>query len=219
MYRTELIQAVIDKTKAKSYLEIGVCSGKNFRQIKCERKVGVDPIPPNAKNIVPILDVNVTYHQMTSDRYFELFGKTEQLNVIFIDGLHTKEQVWCDFLNSLLCVTPGSVIIFHDCNPTTKAMQIVPQQQKRWTGDVWKAWVAIRAFIHDLKIGRTVCMQDDYGLGVVFVDNIPNDVPDYFLVQDSEQLLNSLTYGYLEQNRASLLGLVSGGKFLKILNG
>ena len=45
MRRTDIIQSLIDKIGAKKYLEVGVSAGENFREIKCDNKVGVDPEP------------------------------------------------------------------------------------------------------------------------------------------------------------------------------
>src|SRR6478609_7444502 len=41
--RWSLIQAVIDKYGYKSYLEIGCDANGAFDNVRCERKVGVDP--------------------------------------------------------------------------------------------------------------------------------------------------------------------------------
>ena len=221
MYRTELIQAVIDRKKAKSYMEIGVCGGKNFYQVKCDRKVGVDPIPPDKKWVLPLLQKmgdKHHYYQMTSDEFFDGNADAEHFDVVFIDGLHTKEQAWVDFHNAMGVLKENGVIIMHDCNPTDKAMQVVPQKQKRWTGDVWKAWVVIRTMCHDADIAKTLCMQDDYGLGVVFIDGFvsPLDI-DWLIIDECNTAMRELTYDYMDGMRNNLLGLVDEKKFLEAL--
>ena len=60
MKRTDIIQSLINKIDAKKYLEIGVSAGENFRDIKCETKVGVDPEP----------NTPATIH-VTSDDFFK----------------------------------------------------------------------------------------------------------------------------------------------------
>ena len=50
MNRTTIINYLISKCKAKSYLEIGVWNGNNFDNIVCEKRVGVDPAPEQLKN-------------------------------------------------------------------------------------------------------------------------------------------------------------------------
>jgi hypothetical protein len=214
MYRTEVIQRVIDHVKAKSYLEIGVCGGKNFRDIKCDFKVGVDPVPPDKKNVVPYLGVeNIAYYQATSNCYFEDYSNLFKFDVVFIDGLHTKEQAWKDFLNALTVLNPGGAIIFHDCNPTSEAMQRVPQAQKRWTGDVWKAWVAARSLTPQI-IG--CCVEGDYGLGVLIPDFDCNDeITD---IKYCTTGWDALSYRGLVHNYDNWLNLVDDKYFIELLN-
>ena len=87
MKRTEIIQLLINKIKAKKYLEIGMGPGLNFAAIKCEYKICVDPNPT----------VLVT-HRMTSDEFF--FQNQEKFDIIFIDGLHWSEQVYKDIVQA-----------------------------------------------------------------------------------------------------------------------
>ena len=42
--RIDLIQKMINKLNAKIYLEIGVFNGFSFLNVKCQKKIGVDPI-------------------------------------------------------------------------------------------------------------------------------------------------------------------------------
>ena len=42
-------------------------------------------------------------------------------------------------------------------------MQIIPRQQKIWTGDVWKAWVKLRR----LPFLEMFVLDMDYGCGVI----------------------------------------------------
>lgn len=178
MSRTKLLNSLIKQVGAKSYLEIGIGRGVTFSRIDCPVKVGVDP----ARN--PGID---EYYQMTSNEFFA--KNKRKFDVIFIDGLHTKKQVLKDFNNSIKL---AKVVVLHDCNPTSEKMQIVPQTQSEWTGDVWKAWIAIR------KANKGVCINKDYGLGVVFVDKKTRPV----------YKASRLSYADLETNRKELLGLI-----------
>ena len=42
--RLEIIQNIIEKKKFKKYLEIGCFDDELFNFIKCEKKIGVDPV-------------------------------------------------------------------------------------------------------------------------------------------------------------------------------
>lgn len=143
--RTDLLNHLAEKYQLKRYLELGVQVPElNFDKIKCEYKVGVDP-DPKAK---------ATF-QMTSDIFFGvMFGSIElvcrdtneplpeftQFDLIFIDGLHTAEQVKTDYENALKVLAPGGFIVLHDCNPEKEEHTIVPRPTKtgHWNGDVYR---------------------------------------------------------------------------------
>jgi hypothetical protein len=152
MNRIEIINGLIKKNGYKSYLEIGVQAGHCFSQIVCENKIGVDPDKSSA----------ATLHK-TSDDFFK--DNKETFGIIFIDGLHHADQVEKDILNSLLCLNEGGTIVMHDCLPTTKRMQEIPlQEQVEWTGDTWRAFLAMRMSMPDLEM----CVVDcDWGCGII----------------------------------------------------
>ena len=131
--RTEIVQRLINLYGYQSYLEIGVDKGRTFQFIRCPLKHGVDPRG------------NMATHTMTSDEFFSTLDRNYDL--IFIDGLHEAEQVKRDIHNALEHLSPGGVIVMHDCSPRNEREQQVPQPQRRmkaWTGDVWKAFVHYR---------------------------------------------------------------------------
>jgi len=193
--RTELIQAVIDQIGAKSYLEIGTQYGYNFMDIRCEKKVGVDP---------GVYDFE--YVNLTSDDYFS--ECQEIFDVIFIDGLHHADQVMKDFENALCHISPKGVIILHDCNSTNKAMQEIPETHlPGWTGNVWRAFINIRRY----KALSCVCVDACTGLGVV-----RQEVTDDVLNMDYEDTL-LMTYDEFEKDKKKLLNLVDYKYFKNIL--
>lgn len=167
MKRTNIIQALIDKINAKSYLEIGISSGENFEKIQCERKIGVDPE----------LEAPATIH-ITSDLFFE--NNEEKFDVIFIDGLHHSDQVYRDIINSLNCLNENGYIICHDMNPQEEEHQIIPFNCGIWNGDCWKAFVKLRQERYDLEMS---VVNADYGCGIIkkgMQDILKIDVPiDY----------------------------------------
>ena len=83
---------------------------------------------------------------------------------IFVDGLHTYEQVREDILNSIKFLDPNGVIIVHDCLPLKIWNQIVPRIYGHWNGDVWKAIVEART----MKDIDTYTCKADHGLGIIF---------------------------------------------------
>jgi predicted O-methyltransferase YrrM len=122
--RLELIKLAIASTNAKTYLEIGCDRNQIFSQLSVEHMVGVDPA--RGGNV-----------RMTSDDFFN--QNTETFDVIFIDGLHTYDQVSKDVKNSLDCLNENGVIIIHDMLPRTEKMADPNTKcSKTWLGDVYR---------------------------------------------------------------------------------
>src|SRR4030066_1957580 len=101
MDRISVIQEIIDRRSAKTYLEIGVRSGDAFLKIRAKSKYGVDPFFTIShgkkfryyfKNSYNIFN---KYFDMESDTFFvqeKLRLSEHGLDVVFIDGLHTFSQ-------------------------------------------------------------------------------------------------------------------------------
>lgn len=122
--RIALINLLLGKYLNPSYLEIGCALNSSFDSIPIPDKVGVDPY----------LGGNV---RMTSDEFFNINKRT--FDVVFIDGLHTFEQVRRDFLNAMRVTNDGGWILIHDMLPKNWVECQVPRiSTGSWTGDVWK---------------------------------------------------------------------------------
>jgi hypothetical protein len=168
--RTEIINRLIQATKKENsvYLEIGVRNpADNFNHICAEKKYSVDPGIE--------FEANPVDFKLTSDAFFEQLktGKIRDKNllfdVIFIDGLHTAEQVYKDILNSLDFIQPNGFIVLHDCNPPsewhareTYAYEISPAMNY-WNGTTWKGYVKA------LEIAGIsgCCVDSDWGVGIL----------------------------------------------------
>ncbi len=189
--RTAVLNTLIERYKYRSYLEIGQGDrSKNFDWIDCKIKIGIDPD----------IQFNAAY-QMTSDEFFAI--NNAMFDLIFVDGLHHADQVETDIMNALNVLNENGTIVVHDCNPKTKKMQVVPRQQKLWTGDVWKAWVKFRAARHDLKM---YVVDANHGCGIIRRGT-----------QKTITLPENLTYEALDRNREYFLNLVDVYGFLKDL--
>ena len=123
--RTSLINLLLATNSASRYLEIGCADNTNFDAVIAEQKVGIDPGAGGT-------------HRMTSDEFFAGYA-SEPFDLIFIDGLHTYEQVAKDIRNSLRFLHHGGWILLHDMLPRDWLEEHVPRlQDYYWTGDVWK---------------------------------------------------------------------------------
>ena len=190
MNRTKIIQSLINKINAKSYLEIGIDNGNNFQTIICDKKVSVDP---NTNTIA--------MHYMTSDDFFK--KNTETFDVIFIDGLHHADQVYADILNSLEILNDGGYIVCHDMNPLEESHQIIPFVSGTWNGDCWKAFVQLRYERNDLQMH---VVDVDHGCGIISKGS-----------QTPIELMNTpLEYKFFNKNRKEWLNLINTAEFYKI---
>ena len=194
-----LLNFLANKMSYKSYLEIGLHSGFNFRQINCEKKIGVDPVPTPR----PLNEQLV----MSSNDYFA--SHTETFDLIFVDGLHESEQAYQDIRSAVARLNPRGTILVHDCNPLTEETQLIPRPDstigRAWHGDVWKSWVKFRREYPKMEsyvvnLGTVV----DSGCGIIE----HGDLTHY----DSPAA--ELEWEDLSANRKSLLNTLSLQEFL-----
>ena len=147
-FRWDLIEYLINKYEYSDYLEIGCDQDQLFSKVRIKNKTGVDPI--SGGNI-----------RKTSDEFFR--ENKNKFDIIFIDGLHTYNQVKKDILNSINCLKDEGIVLVHDCMPDSLSKQAVPRYRMSWNGDVWKAIVDLRQNeyleIYTCKI--------DQGIGVI----------------------------------------------------
>lgn len=193
--RTDLLNHLATRYNLKRYLEIGVQNPmQNFDQIICEYKISVDP-DPKAHAVF----------QMTSD---EFYGRIKEGNpdyifdLVFIDGLHTAEQVKKDFENALKVLSPNGFIVLHDCNPLKEEHTIVPRPTPtgHWHGDVYQ--FAFRL----CRDSNFFTVDIDCGCGVYQLNKEPN-------LLFSENRIAWVDFNY---NKKEILKLISWDEFIAI---
>ena len=191
MTRTDIINALIEKYDLKSYLEIGVREGENIKAVKCGIKHSVDP------------NFKATYN-MTSNAFF----KTKiyrYYDLIFVDGLHTEEQVYLDIVNSLGYLEKNGFVVVHDCNPATewhtRSVEEYNRDGGEWNGTSYKAFIRIKAKLKDFTC---FVVDADYGCGIITQrPMLENKISGY--------------WEYFNTHRKELLQLKSVAGFEKLL--
>lgn len=212
MKRHDIINLLIRSKNYTRYLEIGVDNpANNFDKINIPvsksglrwsdtprdglRKEGVDP-------------AGRCTHKMTSDAFFEEnYLKTPPVtwDIIFIDGLHTGEQVMKDIHNSLMYLSPGGTIVVHDCNPPTE-WHTRPYEQFKfdrspWNGTTYKGFVTYKQHNPLLEM---FTVQTDWGCGIIrhphpFEPTLPSEI--------------TVTWEDFRDNREKYLNLITPEEF------
>lgn len=208
MTRTDIINYLINKNNFTHYLEIGLDNPySNFHYIKCATKLSVDPYFKEDHGqfdtkLTPELDELMSIyltHKMTSDEFFA--QNVMKFDLIFIDGLHTKEQVARDIYNSLCALKPNGKIVVHDCLPLCEEHQLIPRCMQNWTGDVWKA-------IPELKVQNILYHTVDTDWGCCII-NKSHDIP---------KLIDTFNYEWsdFEEHKQELMNIIDEKEFLNI---
>jgi hypothetical protein len=210
MKRWELLNRIAEHVSATRYVEIGVQGGECFTRVaKPVWKTGVDPDPSSA----------ATLH-VASDAYYarldaevasgETSREKESADLVFVDGLHHREQVGRDVANALRYLRRGGAIVLHDCNPPTEEAAAVPMRTGSvWCGDVWSAWVDLRATLLDRE---AFVVDTDLGCGVILPLLPGASRREPFVVPEEQR-----TWRGFEANRREWLRLLSVDEFLDLL--
>jgi len=164
------INSLASTYKADKYLEIGVRTGGTFFYVNMPCKVGVDPAFAFEENEFSC--EGRLFFRETSDVFFarlkeypnflpaafsDVDGKPT-FDIIFIDGLHTFEQCFRDFQNSIPFAHENTIWLLDDTVPSDPFSSLPDQAVslayrkaarvagKPWHGDVFKTVLALHDF-------------------------------------------------------------------------
>jgi hypothetical protein len=158
--RIAVVNLLCAGQQGENYLEIGCAANDCFDAVFARNKIGVDPESGGT-------------HRLTSDQFFSECGD-RKFDIIFIDGLHTYEQVRRDVINSLRHISVGGWIVLHDMFPRNWLEEHEPRISAVWIGDVWKVGFELaRSPDIDFKI-----LKIDHGVGVLQMKKENPNIPD-----------------------------------------
>lgn len=149
---SQRINRLAEKFGLKTYLEIGVFNGDTFNAVCLPSKTAVDP--QFQFNTSDYEKDNVKFYEMPSDEFFyrsQLEDRVTKYDLIYIDGLHTYEQSYKDFINSIPFSHSRTIWIFDDTIPSDPWAAIPDhslcikykklnrmKHSHTWMGDVYK---------------------------------------------------------------------------------
>jgi len=153
--------------KPRSYFEIGVYKGASILLANPPTiVVGVDPEPrllEAPKTICKIFPLRSDDYFASRDVRQDL--ETDAIDLAFIDGLHTFDQVLRDFINVEKFAGEDTIVLIHDCFAIDDLTADRVRKTLFWTGDTWKIIPILREFRRDLNV-FTIAAPGS-GLGVV----------------------------------------------------
>jgi predicted O-methyltransferase YrrM len=163
--RHEFLKALHRLVRPRTYLETGIQLGQSLTLSRVP-SIGIDP----AFSITSEITADVHLARTTSDEFFARRDPlahlpTKVVDLAFIDGMHLAEYALRDYLAVERFTTPASVIVFDDMLPRTVDEAARHRHTRAWTGDVYKAALALR----DLRPDLIVLEVDTTPTGVVVV--------------------------------------------------
>ena len=128
------------------------------------------------------------------NKWWFFLKSKETFDCIFIDGLHSYNQVKKDIVNSLKSLNQNGVIFIHDCLPNNILDQAIPRPKFIWNGDVWKAIVEFRT----LDYVDTYTCNADMGIGIILKrknkKKLNLDIKDFSKLKFSDYFKNFKEY-------------------------
>jgi len=161
------------------YLEIGVAYGSTLEGVKSKYKFAVDPNPMYTQN-KKIISTNTL--KMNSNEFFHSLPPSEFFSVIFLDGLHTKEQLLLDFLNSIKHINEDSWILIDD---------VVPRDRISAIPDLYKSYSLRKKENNNIKVWHGDC----YKILPILKKYFPEFHQFLIIYPDNPQLLVRLRQG------------------------
>ena len=152
MNRHEFLKQLHRLVRPRTYLETGIQLGQSLALSRVP-SVGIDP----AFSITSELRADVHLARTTSDEFFArkdplAYLPKRVVDLAFIDGMHLAEYALRDYLAVERFTTPASVIAFDDMLPRSVDEAARHRHTRAWTGDVYKAGLALRELCPDLVV-------------------------------------------------------------------
>jgi hypothetical protein len=187
--RHELLEGLHELLQPRTYLEIGVQTGRSLRFSR-SCTIGVDP----AFSIVNEVLCDLHLVRATSDEFFAREHPLAHFpfpaaDLAFIDGMHLSEYALRDLINVERYTLPTSVIVLDDMLPRhvdeAGRGREAARRRGAWAGDVYKVVTTVRELRPDV-----VCLE---------VDTKPTGTVVLLLPDASSTVLSSAYDGLVEE--------------------
>jgi hypothetical protein len=152
MTRHELLKGIHQRTRPRTYLEIGIRTGRSLTLSRA-RTIAVDP---NFKIDNPI-HCDLQLIKATSDDFFAgsdplAHFEGVPVDLAFIDGMHLSDFALRDFINIEPYMADTGVVVLDDVLPRNGLEAARDRKTEPWTGDVYKVVEILRRRRPDLVV-------------------------------------------------------------------
>jgi hypothetical protein len=229
----EFLEAVHLAYRPRSYLEIGVKTGRSLA-LSRTKTIAVDPDPEIAFEI----GCDLQLVQETSDEFFArddglAHFPNRRVDLAFVDGLHLVEFALRDFMNVEQHAEWTSVIVIDDVLPRgPNEASRERGERKVWTGDVFKIGAVLAGYRPDLLLlsvdteptgtlvilgadpHSTVLAENYDAIVATYASPDPQEVPDAVVSREAalepSSIANSSVWDELRIARSSGLSREEG---------
>lgn len=179
MTRHEFLRGLHELVQPRTYLETGIQKGRSITLSRAP-SIGIDPeFAIESELLAP-----VHLARTSSDEFFARAHPLAALprdvvDLAFIDGMHLAEYALRDYLAVERFTTTTSVLLFDDMLPKRIAQAARYRVSTSWTGDVYKAGLALREMCPELIVLEVD--TDPTGVVLVLAPNAARDgvLPGY----------------------------------------
>lgn len=132
-WHPQFIANISKITKPAAYAEIGIYEGETFFLVNSPKKYAVD-ISQIALNSIPDSSETIKILGTSKDLAKKLDETMVELDLIFIDANHAKEEVSQDFINLEPYFSEKCIVLFHDTYPKNEEYS-----KPKFCGDAYAA--------------------------------------------------------------------------------
>jgi hypothetical protein len=149
--------AIAQMINAQTYIELGIQSGRTINEMSkyVNNCIGVD-----INDCSIHLTDNITFYNMSTDKFISIWDKSKKVDMVFIDADHSHESSYRDFINYKDIVRNDGIILLHDIYPCNEEYT-----KPNRCHDTWKTAIKIKQdHFHECEI---VTIPDGCGLSIV----------------------------------------------------
>ncbi|MBS0356714.1 MAG: hypothetical protein JSR83_22745 [Proteobacteria bacterium] len=210
--KADIVNRLVSQFGYRSYLEYNKFDGASYYgDVVCEQKelaylperayLDGDNLPRLLGMAQAAVDMGVRFDRLLSvPQLFEQFGE-RRFDVIFFDPVHVRPDVDLALRALPRLLTPGGVLVVHDCVPGHERQTSVQRCPGSWVGETYKAFALLRR--HNMR--QTVTVSEDFGVGLIWNHKLCLDYPVEY----------DLDYATFHANQVAYTGLIDYATFLQ----